>query len=239
MPAASLFIIGAGRHGLEVDAYVGDLVRGGAALRFVGYVDERKPPGSAWGSGTVLGGLSELRAHLDDHPRERFHYITAVGDNRARRTLVEKLEQVQSDRLTPLSVHHSFTVVGPHVKVGAGTCMAPGSVITTHVTIGQHVIVRREGIDIPRLRPRRLRQREPWRGHLRQRHSGRRSYVGAGAVVIEDITIGEWSIVGAGASVVRDACRSRVTVAGGVPAPSEASRHLMRRPGLGRSHLGA
>src|SRR5262249_56906097 len=40
-----------------------------------------------------------------------------------------------------LSIRHPFTVVGPHVKVGAGTCMAPGSVITTHVTIGQHVIV--------------------------------------------------------------------------------------------------
>jgi acetyltransferase EpsM len=40
--------------------------------------------------------------------------------------------------------------------------------------------------------------------------------VGAGAVVIDDITIGEWSIVGAGASVVRDV-PPRVTVAG-VPA---------------------
>jgi len=216
MPAASLFIIGAGRHGLEVGAYVGDLVRGGAALRLVGYVDERKPPGLAWGSGTVLGGLSELRAHLDDHPSERFHYITAVGDNRARRTLVEKLEQVESDRLTPLSIRHPFTVVGPHVKVGAGTCMAPGSVITTHVTIGQHVIVNvRVSIshdcvvgDYVNVNPGAV-----ICGNVTL---GEGSYVGAGAVVIEDITIGEWSIVGAGASVVRDV-PPRVTVAG-VPA---------------------
>ncbi len=198
-----LVIIGAGGHGTEVLSYVGDLVREGAGIRVCGFVDEGKPVGR-WKGSEILGGFAELERFLEHAGSATIRYLTAIGDNRARETLVQKVERVKVRRPGPWTLRHPRSIAGADVRVGPGTCLAPGSILTTNVCIGSHCIVNvgasishdTELGDYVNVNPGAV-----VAGNVR---IGAGCYIGAGATIIERVSIGEWSTVGAGAVVVED-----------------------------------
>lgn len=203
-----IVIVGAGGHGLEIEAYLGQI----PLFQLAGFIDDHKPRGSKWGATTVLGGIADLETIFDRTP---YQYITAVGANRARREMAARLEALGGP-ITAAVLRHPSSSVGEDVEIGQGSCLAPGAIVTTHARIGKHVIlnvkasVSHDSVigDYVNL--------NPGATICGQVTIGEGSYIGAGATVLNGINIGAWSMIGAGAVVTRDV-PSRVTVVG-VPA---------------------
>jgi acetyltransferase EpsM len=212
---ASLVIVGAGGHGVEVASYC----EARADVRVLGFIDEGHATG-ARGAYQVLGGLHQLRRLCGEAGSEPVHYITAVGDNATRKALVAKLDRLGLSNLRPFTLVHAAASPGVRVELGDGTCMAPGAIATTAIRIGSHCIVNVGASvshdcvvgDFCNLNPGSV-----LCGNVTL---GEGCYIGAGAVIKERITIGPWTTVGAGAVVVRDLPGH--VVAKGVPARASA-----------------
>jgi len=205
-----LVIVGAGGHGAELYGYVQDLVRAGWPGECLGYLDDARGTRSA--PAPVLGGLN---AFLDRPPGwfQHLHYLTAMGTNEVRRHVVATLHHLYGDRLVPWTLVHPTSYVGPHVEIGAGTCLAPSAIVTCRARIGRHSIlnvkvsVSHDCVigDFVNLNP-----GVTICGNVTV---GTGAYIGAGAIVRDRITIGPNSVVGAG-SVVIDDVLADVTVVG-------------------------
>jgi sugar O-acyltransferase (sialic acid O-acetyltransferase NeuD family) len=213
IPAAeAVYIIGAGGHGRELNSYLRDLVRAGWQGTLRGFLDDGPAPG-ANGGVMVVGPVDALRdADLDDAPG----YITAFGDNRLRRKMVDRVESVYRDRLRPWTLIHPSAMVGCGSEIGAGTCLAPASIVTAKTRIGRHAILNVKASVSHDCTVGDFANINPGATICGWVSIGEGAYVGAGAVIKDRINIGPWSVIGAGAVVVRDV-PAHATVAG-VPA---------------------
>lgn len=210
-----VIVLGAGGHGREVASYISAIAARVGGVELAGFVDDLTPVGPV-GSVSILGGFAELAAFLADRRGDMFQYITAVGDNAVRRQLVARVEGLGAPNMAVWTLRHPRAVIGNDVCVGEGTCLAPGSIVTTRVRLGRHCIVNtnasvshdsvvEDWVNI-----------NPGAVVCGNTRLGEGSYIGAGATVIDGVTIGEWSIVGAGAVVTADVPAGVTAV--GVPA---------------------
>jgi sugar O-acyltransferase (sialic acid O-acetyltransferase NeuD family) len=223
----NVIVIGAGGHAAEVCSYILRHAEQGGDLRLLGCIDDHKPAGRM-GLIDVLGDYHRLAALLASDPAIRC--ITAVGDNTTRRLLVARAEALAPDRQIWLTLADAPAYVGPDVEIGAGTCLAPGSIVTTRARVGRHCIlnvnvsVSHDAVvaDYVNLNPRVV-----VAGSVR---IGEGCYIGAGATVIDRVTIGAGAIVGAGAVVVEDLPPNVTAV--GVPARVIKYRPVAWEPGV-------
>jgi sugar O-acyltransferase (sialic acid O-acetyltransferase NeuD family) len=121
------------------------------------------------------------------------------------------------------SLVHPAASVGSSVTVGDGTILCAGARVTTNVTFGRHVHVNLNttvGHDAVLEDYVTLNPLVSISGRV---VVGRRSMVGTGANIIEQLHIGPDSIVGAGAAVIGDIPAD--TTVGGVPARVLNTRH--------------
>ena len=198
-----LLVIGAGGHGSEVLSYVSDLAEQGQRVQLISFVDENKPRGP-WLETEVIGTLDDLNSLVNSHPESSYLYITAIGNNHLRRDVVGKLESLGVRNLSAWTLRHSQALVGRKNEIGEGTCLAPGSVITTNVRIGGHCIINVKASVSHDSEIGSFSNINPGAVIAGNVRVGEGCYIGAGATVIEKISIGEWSIIGAGAVVTRD-----------------------------------
>lgn len=186
-----LVIVGAGRHGRELESYLGDI--GGVEL--LGFIDDNKPVG-AFGTSKIIGGFAALRELTR---AEQIFYITAAGDNRARQRLATHAEDAG---LEPWSLVHPTAQVGLECAIAPGCCMAPGTIATRKVELGSHCVVN-VGVTISHdCVIGEFTNLNPGATICGDVEIGRGCYIGAGATVIDKVSIGEWTVVGAGAVVV-------------------------------------
>ncbi|HTA42768.1 MAG TPA: acetyltransferase [Bryobacteraceae bacterium] len=215
MTSEVLYVTGAGGHGREVHTYLRDIQDAGWTGELKGYLDDGLAPG-VYGRLNVLGPLSYLKDSRERGARVR--YITAVGGNAVRREMVRKLESLcGSGGLEPWTLIHPRAWVGQEdVEIGAGTCIAPGAIITARIKIGAHCIINMKASvghdcvlgDFVNI--------NPGATICGWAQIGEGAYIGAGAVVKDKVKVGAWSVVGAGAVVIRDLPPSITAV--GVPA---------------------
>ena len=195
--AVPLIIIGAGGHGAEVAAYAHDL-----GVTLGGAIDDVKPKGP-WHVSRVLGGMGEIAAYCGDH--ESVEYITAFGSNGLRRQVVERIAAMGIPNLTPASaLRHPSAWTGASVEVGAGTLLAPNTIVTTRVTIGEHCILNVKASVSHDCVVGSYSNINPGATVCGDVHIGEGCYIGAGATVIEKKRIGAWTVVGAGSVVTKD-----------------------------------
>lgn len=215
MAAEALYVTGAGGHGREVHAYLRDIQDAGWAGELRGYLDDGLAPG-VYGRLNVLGPLAHLKDSADNGASVR--YITAAGDNAVRREMVRKIESLRgTGEVKAWTLIHPRAWVGQEdVEIGAGTCVAPGAIITARTKIGAHCIINMKASvahdcvlgDFVNI--------NPGATICGWAQIGEGAYIGAGAVVKDKAKVGAWSIVGAGAVVIKD-IPSNVTAVG-VPA---------------------
>jgi sugar O-acyltransferase (sialic acid O-acetyltransferase NeuD family) len=185
-------IYGKGRHG----RVVADMCRGSGRV-IAGFIDD-DPTGFSVDGLPVLGG----RALLQDRGFLREHlFIVGVGDNALRQSLSETIVAAGGQLTT---VVHPSAVIATNVGIGEGSVVVAGAVINVGSRLGRDVIVNtgatldhdnyiEDGVHI-----------SPG-CHLAGAVTCRRqAFVGTGASIIPDLTIGARAVVAAGATVISD-----------------------------------
>lgn len=202
-----LVIVGAGGLGREVAWLIADINHQKPEWDFIGFVDDGVQGNTVEGY-PVRGSVE----HLFDMSLDIWT-VVAIADSRVRRKLVLQIQE-QGRKLATL-VHPSVSM-SDYVKIGAGSIICSGTVITTNVSLGQAVIINlgcfighdTELQDYVSLMP-----AANLAGEVRV---GEGCYFGLNSCVINRTAIGEWSVIGAGATVVNDIPAYSLAV--GVPA---------------------
>lgn len=187
-------VIGHGGH----SKVVSDIIRATKGLQIFGYLD------SKYERIQVINNLMYGPIEAARTLKEKCHdvkFVMAIGDNKARKIVVDILD---------LSEHHFVTIIhpsasiSPSAKIGNGTVVMPQAVINADVIIGDHCIINSCSVvehdslleDYVHLCP-----NSTIAGTVKM-HVG--SCVGSGATVIPNKRIGEWTMIGAGATVIND-----------------------------------
>jgi sugar O-acyltransferase (sialic acid O-acetyltransferase NeuD family) len=169
----------------------------------------------------VLGGFAEVTGLLRLHGPTT--YITATGSNSVRRRLAKLADDAG---LIAASLVHTSALIGMECDIGAGTCLAPRTVLTRDVRLGMHCIAN-VGVTVSHdCRIGDFVNLNPGVTICGDVVIGDDCYIGAGTTVIDKVKIGAGTIVGAGAVVVRDLPAGVLAV--GVPA--RVVRHLQTEP---------
>lgn len=202
-----LVIIGAGGLGREVSWLVADINRQKPEWDFIGFVDDGVQGETVEGY-PILGPVD----HFFNMSADTW-VVAAIADSRVRMKFIRQL-QGQGRKLATL-VHPSVSM-SDYVRIGTGSIICSGAIITTNVTLGQAVIVNpgcfighdTELEDFVSLMP-----AANLAGEVQV---GEGCYFGLNSCVINRTIIGEWSVIGAGATVVKDIPPYSLAV--GVPA---------------------
>lgn len=197
-----LAIIGAGGHG-KVCADVAYLMNQWEEIIFL---DNSKVGERILGT-LVKDSLDNWGIYKDSH-----EFFVAIGSNISRERVQRELCLNDADITTLI---HPSAIIGKNVKIGFGSLLAANVVINPSTVIGQGVIFNtacsidhdNQIDDFVHISP---------GAHLAGAASvGKRSWLGIGSIVKNNITISEDVIVGAGGVVVKDINKSGTYV--GVP----------------------
>lgn len=155
------------------------------------YQSERKE------NGIVYAPFSAFKKLLTENVK----VVIAVGDNKIRRNISEKLDLRDGQYL---SVVHPTAVVSISATIGNGTVIMPNAVINSQARIGKHCIINTGSIiehdncidDYSHISP-----NTTLTGNV---SLGEGVHIGASSTIIPGIKIGNWSIIGAGSTVIEN-----------------------------------
>lgn len=210
MAMERVVILGAGGSAREVLGIFDDANRRKDTYDVVGFVidPEYGKPGTIINDRPVLGGFDWLEKH-----RTNVSAVCAVGDSELRYRMVQRAIGIGVRFCT---IIHPETKLSKWVSVGEGSVIAAGTILTTQVTIGNHVHVNLDCTihhdavieDFVTLSP-----GVHVTGNVTLREG---CFIGTGANFVPKTTVGSWAIVGAGSAVVSNIPPN--TTAVGVPA---------------------
>jgi sugar O-acyltransferase (sialic acid O-acetyltransferase NeuD family) len=131
-PTRRLVIVGAGGHAREAAWLAGECV---SPWTVIGHLDDRDEL-----QGTDVGGLPVI-GRVDDWKRLEGEpwFFVAIGVPRLRRSVVERMATLGRPRFASL-VHRSVIRSGRDT-IGEGSMVAAGCVLSTDVTLFDHVIL--------------------------------------------------------------------------------------------------
>ena len=145
--------------------------------------------------------------------KSEINVICGVGNPKTKRYFVEKARGLGLDFC---SVIHPNVRMSKYVEIGKGTVITAGNIITTQVKIGNHVTLNLDCTlghddaieDYCNIAP---------GSHISGNVTLKEGVdFGTGAVILQGLTVGKWSIIGAGAVVVNNIPDNVTAV--GVPA---------------------
>jgi len=209
-----IVVIGAGGFGRETLDVIEATIESGAAYRLLGVIDNgpREADRALLEQRGVayLGSDREWLAHASGTER----FIVAIGDPGVRQAVAGCFAEAG---LTPISVVHPRASVGSQAKLGNGVVIAAGAVISTNVTLRDHVhlnpgcIIGHDSVleDFVSVNPGAIVS-----GNVTVETG---TLLGAGSVVLQGLRVAARSIVGAAACVTRDLADAGTTVIG-IPA---------------------
>jgi sugar O-acyltransferase (sialic acid O-acetyltransferase NeuD family) len=190
-------IIGAGGFGREVLELLKDQNEVEAQWEILGFVDDSpQAAGKVFNGYPVLGDLSWLAQNS-----RGLGCVCAIGEPAVKRKVVESLDKAGVSFYNAI---HPSVIMSEHVHLGKGVIICAGSILTTDIKIGNHVIINLNttvGHDSTICDYCSLMPAVVINGN---NHLGTGVYVGTGATFIQNISVGEWTTIGAGALVVKD-----------------------------------
>jgi len=199
----NLVIIGAGGFGREVAWLVERINRINPTWNLIGFIDDdEKLHGNIIGGYPVLGDYKWFNNHSDE-----VYAVCAIGSPKTRRKIIQRLEQVKFATIIDPDV-----IMSDRVKIGEGSIICAGTIITVDIKIGSHVIINLDCTvghdavlkDFVTLYP-------------SVNISGNTVLeecveMGTGSQIIQGLKVGEGTIVGAGAVVVKELPRGCTAV---------------------------
>ena len=204
-----IVIIGAGGFGREVKTIIDTLNKNHKVYNFLGYYDDGIEKGKIINGFPVLGTLEEL-----NRLKTNLSVVLGIGDPIVKSKIVASL----SNNLLnfPTLIHPSVLISDDEVTIGHGCVICAGTIITCNIKIGNFVTLNlmcTVGHDTT------INDFSAFMPSVNI--SGEvlideKVYVGTGAKIINQLTIGKNTIVGAGAVVSRSLPENCTAV--GIPA---------------------
>jgi sugar O-acyltransferase (sialic acid O-acetyltransferase NeuD family) len=205
-----LIVVGAGGHGAVAAEAAAEIGR----WREILFLDDDESIQSVLDF-TVAGRIEELFTLAD----EESEVVVAIGDNRRRIELCEKIDR-NGVRLA--AVIHPTACISKSASISAGSVILSGAIVNARAKVGcacilntgstiDHDCVLEDGVHI-----------SPGANLGGTVRVGQCAWIGIGSSLREGVTIGRDSIIGAGAAVVSDV-GDALTV-GGVPAKELTKR---------------
>jgi len=188
---SELLIIGANGHG----KVVADIAVNMGIYEKISFLDDNEEIIS------VLGFPCKGKVSLIEREDRKCHVVVAIGNPKIREKILERVMKLGFE--VPVLIHPN-AVVADDVQFGCGCVVMAGAVINCSTTIGKGSIVNTAcSVDHDCIM-------EDYShvavgAHLAGTvHVGKRTWVGAGAVVSNNINICDDVMIGAGAAVVKD-----------------------------------
>lgn len=209
-----IVIVGAGSQGATVADILQRAREAGAAAVPAGFVDDTPELfGTTILGLPVLGPVSSLAAIQHDA------IVVAIGDNRLRRIVTERLV-AGGERLA--TAIHPFASIAPTSRIGEGSMISTGALVQVRARIGRGVMLStKSSVDHDSVLGdfAHLSAGATVGGKVR---IGDETLIALGASVTSGMKVGARTIIGAGSVVVRDI--SDDVVAFGVPAHVRSDR---------------
>lgn len=203
-------IVGAGGFGREVKMLIEQINQKESQWNLIGFFDDGISKGKMVNNSEVLGGLNDLNAWNRD-----LSVVFAIGNPITKKKMVE---QIKNEHVSfPVLIHPNVLVGDMQFnKIGEGCIITAGNIITVNIEIGKHVIlnlsctVGHDTIigDYSSFMP-----TVNISGEV---EIGECVYVGTGAKIINQLTIGANTIIGSGAVVAKSLPANCTAV--GIPA---------------------
>jgi sugar O-acyltransferase (sialic acid O-acetyltransferase NeuD family) len=205
-----LIIVGAGGLGSEVAAAVKCMNTRERALELLGFCDD---DGSKKGSSVegvpVLGIPEQVNGDLAIKPG----FICAIGNNRIRQAIVRRLLDLAWN---PVRVIDPSVISAESARIGPGSYVAAGSVLSPFVEIASHVIVNFNCSITHNVKLDDFSQVAPGGGVMGFGALKVGAFVASNGVVAPGVTIGQWATLGACSFAMRNVEDGATAV--GVPA---------------------
>lgn len=197
-----LIIIGAGGHG----KVVADIANRINKWEEICFLDDELTNQEVLGF-KVIGTIQDIEKY-----KKNTDFIVAIGNNEVREMIFNKLKE---KKISITSLIHPDSVIGLDVNISSGTVVMPGVVINASTKIGHSVILNTSASidhdcqidDFVHISP-----GVKIAGNV---SIGKKSWLGIGSNVINNLNICQDVVIGAGAVVNRDIYNSGVFV--GVP----------------------
>lgn len=188
-------IYGAGGFGREVHSLIEDINKKQNTFSFIGYFDDSKEKGTVINNFPVLGSMRDLNSW-----NEPLDLVIAIADPRIKKSLIDKMK---NPKITfPVLIHPGVISGDPQFNSTCeGTIICAGTIITVNVEIGRHVILNLActvGHDTKIGEFSSIMPGVTISGEVVIENS---VFIGTGAKLINQLTIGENSTIGAGALV--------------------------------------
>jgi sugar O-acyltransferase (sialic acid O-acetyltransferase NeuD family) len=207
-------IFGAGGFGREVLEIFKQQNKIRKQWKILGYIVEKEYINSnSVNEYPILGDPSWFEKNKD------VGCVIAIGDTKTRKRLAISLEErgiIFYNAIHPSVITSDFSKIGKDVIICAGSYVGVNTTIKDHVIINCHSNIGHDAI-LENYSSIMTNVTISGKDHIEEG-----AYIGSGATLIEQITVGKWTIVGAGATVMTDA-PDNVTVLG-MPAK------IMRKP---------
>lgn len=203
-------IFGAGGFGREVHFLIQQINATRQTFEFIGYFDDGKDKGTIINNFPVLGDVNDLNLWEKD-----LGIVLAIGEPITKQTIIKKINNTLINY--PILIHPNVLIGDMDFNsIGEGSIICGGNIITVNISIGKHVILNLSctiGHDsiignycsfMPTVNI---------SGEVIIQE---RVFVGTGAKIINQLTIGENTIIGSGAVVAKNLPANCTAV--GIPA---------------------
>jgi len=209
MEKINIIIIGGGGFGREVLWTIRDYNKINDLYSVIGFIDDKLTSGTVIDQIPVLGDLNWL---LENY-KSSVSCIIAIGDCIEKRNIHEKLKSMN---VVYAKIIHPSVISSSSIKIGEGTIIQAGCILTVDIVIGNHVHININSTighdsiieDFTTINP----------GTIINGKTivGTSTYVGSGTVMKQGVKIGSNSIIGAGSVLINDVPDKSLYV--GVPA---------------------
>lgn len=200
-----IVIIGAGGFGREILWTLRDCNKVSKKYDILGFIDnDEKLKNQNICDIPVLGNFEWFSKQT-----EIIYAAISIGDPKIRKSIVNQLKFY---KLKFPTVIHPSVINSEYIKIGNGTIIQAGCILTTNIEIKEFVHININSTighgcivdDFVTISP---------GSHINGESSiGEGTYVGSGVVANDEIDIGKWSIIGAGSVVINNVKSNSVYV---------------------------
>lgn len=203
-------IIGCGGFGREVHMLINQINARKEQYEFIGYFDDGYTKGELFNNFPVLGSVADI--NTIDYP---LSIVSAIADPK---TKMKLLNIIANNNIEYPVLIHPNALVGEKefVKIGEGSIITAGVIITVNINIGKHVILNLSCTVGHDTNIGDYSSFMPTVNISGEVEIEKCVYVGTGAKIINQLTIGENTIIGAGAVVAKSLPANCTAV--GIPA---------------------